>query len=187
MGERRLARLSDRFPLKVERVFTEIHPDTPAQGSPISSLGYPPERWAQMMESLARMGSQEDIVFAERTITINSHKALLLAEAAREHDPDRFEELNERLFRGYFSEVQNLGDEEVLRRIASEAGIKGDTVDRAWSDPSYEEKLETQQRMAAAIGVTGIPTFVVGEKYVLEGAVPLELLIHAATEALKDP
>ena len=78
-------------------------------------------------------------------------------------------------------------DPRLARRIASEAGIKGDTVDRAWSDPSYEEKLETQQRMAAAIGVTGIPTFVVGEKYVLEGAVPLELLIHAATEALKDP
>ena len=95
MGERRLARLGTRFPLKVERVFTEIHPDTPPQGSPISSLGYPPERWARMMDSLARM--------------------------------------------------------------------------------------------ASAIGVTGIPTFVVGGKFVLEGAVPLELLIHAANEALAVP
>ena len=140
-----------------------------------------------MMDSLARMGSEEDIVFAERMFTINSHKALLLAEAARERNPDRFEELNERLFRACFSEVKNLGDEQVLRRIASDAGIPGDTVDRALSDPVYEEKLETQQRMASAIGVTGIPTFVVGGKFVLEGAVPLELLIHAANEALAVP
>lgn len=187
MGERRLARLATRFPLKVERVFTEIHPDTPPEGSPISSLGYPPERWAKMMDSLARMGAEEDIVFAERTITINSRKALLLAEAARNLDPDRFEELNERLFRGYFSELKNLGDEEVLRRIASEAGLPGDTVDRAWSDPVYEGRLERQKRIASATGVTGIPTFVVGEKFILEGAVPLEFLIHAANEALKVP
>jgi len=139
------------------------------------------------MDSLAQMGSEEDIVFAERTFTINSHKALLLAEAARELDPDRFEELNERLFRGYFSEGKNLGDEEVLRRIASEAGLPADTVDRAWSDPAYEERLEKQKQIASATGVTGIPTFVVGEKFVLEGAVPLELLIHAVNQSRSGP
>ena len=47
--------------------------------------------------------------------------------------------------------------------------------------------MDSLARMASAIGVTGIPTFVVGGKFVLEGAVPLELLIHAANEALAVP
>lgn len=187
MGERRLARLSSLFPLKVERVFTEIHPDTPAQGLPIESLGYPPDRWARMMESLARMGQAEQIVFAERTFTTNSHKALLLAESARDIAPGSFEELNERLFRAYFSEGRNIGDEQVLRQIGSESGLPAESIERAWGDTGYEERLRTQQRMASALGVTGIPTFVVGDAFVLEGAVPLELLIHAVERARSGP
>jgi len=151
---------------------------------PVERLGYPPERWARLMESLGRMGREEGILFSERTFTINSHRALLLAEATRDRDPDRFEELNERLFRAYFTETRNLGDEAVLRRIAGEAGLQEDTILAAWSDPVYEERLSRQHRMAAAAGVTGIPTFVLGNRFVLEGAVPLELLVHAATQAL---
>ncbi len=50
-------------------------------------LGYPPEQWARMMENLERMGKAEGIVFSERTFTTNSHKALLLAEAAKKEGP----------------------------------------------------------------------------------------------------
>ena len=82
MGERRLARLNEEFDVRVERRFLEIHPETPAEGRPISELGYPPDQWARMMENLERMGKEEGIVFSERTYTTNSHKALLLAEAA---------------------------------------------------------------------------------------------------------
>ena len=186
MGERRLARLGALFPLKVERVFTEIHPATPAQGMPIERLGYPPQRWSRMMESLARMGQAENILFAERTFTTNSHQALLLAEAVREIVPGLFEELNERLFRAYFTEGRNIGDEQVLRQIGSESGIPAGSAERAWNDPTFEERLEAQGRMASAIGVTGIPTFVLGDRFVLEGAVPLDLLIHAAEKALSN-
>ena len=82
MGERRLARLNEEFDVRVERRFLEIHPETPAEGRPISELGYPPDQWARMMENLERMGNEEGIVFSERAFTTNSHKALLLAEAA---------------------------------------------------------------------------------------------------------
>jgi len=175
------------FPLKVERVFTEIHPDTPAQGLPIESLGYPPERWSQMMDSLARMGQAENILFAERTFTTNSHQALLLAEATREIVPGFFEELNERLFRAYFSEGRNIGDEQVLRQIGLESGLPSGSIERAWSDRVFEERLESQGRMAAAIGVTGIPTFVIGDIFVLEGVVPLEMLVHAVEKVRSGP
>lgn len=179
MGERRLARLSDAFPLQVERVFTEIHPDTPALGMPIERLGYPPELWSRMMESLERMGQAENIRFARRSFTTNSHRALLLAEAARIIDPGAFEELNERLFRAYFSEGRNIGDERVLRQIASESGLSAESVGRAWDDAAFEERLGAQRRVASALGVTGIPTFLIGDIFLLEGAVPLEMLIDA--------
>jgi len=69
--------------VRVERRFLEIHPETPAGGRPVSEPGYPPDRWARMMENLERKGKGKGIVFSERAYTTNFHKALLLAEAAK--------------------------------------------------------------------------------------------------------
>ena len=128
------------------------------------------------------MGKEEGLFFIDRTFTTNSHKALLLAEAVRESGSGAFEDLNEALFRAYFSEGKNIGDPAVLRRIAKESGVPGDTVDRAWSDPRFEERLKRQHDAASRVGVTGIPTFILGNKWILEGAVPTEMLMKVATE-----
>src|SRR4030065_1497404 len=94
IGDRRLARLGERYDLKVERRFLEIHPDTPPAGVPVSELGYPPEQWRQMMANLSRMADEEKITLAERKITTNSHKALLLAAAAKEGGAEDYGALN---------------------------------------------------------------------------------------------
>ena len=141
MGERRLVRLSEEFDVHVERRFLEIHPETPAEGRPVSELGYPPEQWARMMENLERMGKAEGIVFSERTFTTNSHKALLLAEAA---------------------------------------GVPAGRLEQAWSDATYEERLASDHAAATEMGITGIPVFIVDGRWILEGAVPVEMLRETA-------
>ena len=182
MGERRLARLNEEFDVRVERRFLEIHPETPAEGRPVSELGYPPEQWGRMMEILERMGKTEGIVFSERTFTTNSHKALLLAEAAKEEGPEIFEALNEGLFRAYFGEGRNIGDPMVLRDVAKAAGVSAGTIGNAWSDAVYEERLARDHAAAAGIGITGIPTFIVDGRWILEGAVPVEMLRDVANK-----
>ena len=166
--------------MRVERRFLEIHPGTPAEGRPISELGYPPDQWARMMENLERMGKAEGIVFSERTFTTNSHKALLLAEAAKEEGPVVFEALNEGLFRAYFTEGRNIGDPQVLRVVAQAAGVPAERVEQAWSETTYEERLARDHAEAAEIGITGIPLFIVDDRWILEGAVPVEMLREAA-------
>ncbi len=184
MGGRRLARLSDSFDLKVRHSFLEIHPETPPEGRPVSTLGYSPERWARMMENLSRMGKDEGIVFAERKLTANSHLALLLGEAVKDLPPGMFEDVSERLFRSYFTEGRDIGDATVLRRIAKEAGIPGETVYRAWSDPLYEEQLSLQAEAASRIGIAAVPTFIFGKETIVEGAVPTDMLREIARNAV---
>lgn len=166
--------------MRVERRFLEIHPETPAEGRPISELGYPPDQWARMMENLERMGKADGIVFSERTFTTNSHKALLLAEAAKEEGPVVFEAVNEGLFRAYFTEGRNIGDPRVLRDVARAAGVPAVRLGQAWSDAAYEARLVRDHAAAAEIGVTGIPLFIIDNRWILEGAVPVELLREAA-------
>jgi predicted DsbA family dithiol-disulfide isomerase len=180
VGERRLARLNDEFDVRIDRRYLEIHPETPAKGRPVSELGYPPDQWARMMENLERMGKSEGIVFSERTFTTNSHKALLLAEAAKKEGSVVFEALNEGLFRAYFTEGRNIGDPRVLRDVAEAAGVPGGRIGEAWSDAAFEERLERDREASAQIGITGIPVFILDGRWILEGAVPVEMLRDAA-------
>ncbi len=136
-----------------------------------------------MQENLSRMGREENIVFRERMIAANSHKALLLAEAAIDAGSGNFEILNEGLFRAYFCEGRNIGDAEVLLEIAREAGVPREASERAWSDPVYEERLAEDRELADRIGISGIPTFLFGDALVVEGAVPVDFLARAAREA----
>ena len=186
IGDRRLARLGERYDLKVERRFLEIHPDTPPAGVPVSELGYPPEQWRQMMANLSRMADEEKISLAERKITTNSHKALLLAEAAQKEGAEVFEALNEKLFAAFFGEGRNIGDEAVLRSLAQEAGVSPEIVERAFRDPAYEQMLRANQAIAGQFGITGVPAYLIGNRIVV-GAVPTETLLAAAREALSSP
>ena len=166
--------------MRLERRFLEIHPQTPAEGRPVSDLGYAPEQWARMTENIKRMGEPEGIVFSDRAFTTNSHKALLLAVAAKEEGPEVFEAVNEGLFRAYFTEGRNIGDPQVLRDVAGAAGLPSGRIAQAWSDTIYEERLTDDHASAAGIGITGIPAFIVDGRWIIEGAVPVEMLREAA-------
>lgn len=181
IGDRRLSRLSEYFDLSVDRRFLEIHPETPPGGMPVSWLGYPQEQWRQMMGHLNRMADEEDISLTERKITTNSHRALLLAEAAKEEGAGIFDALNEKLFSAFFGEGKNIGDESVLRNLAKEAGVSSEVVDRAWTEQTYEERLQSNREAAARLGIQGVPTFLIGNR-ILEGAVPTQTLYTTARE-----
>ena len=185
VGDARLDKLREGYELDVDWCFFEIHPDNPAEGKPVEELGYPPEQWQRMMENLEQMAKNDQLPLAPRTFTTNSHSALLLAEATRALAPDAFDKLHKRLFEAYFAERQNIGDREVLEKIAKACGIPDDVVARAWSDPVYEERLRSQYHRAAQIGVQGVPAYLFG-RYVVSGAVPAQTLYQAAEYVLND-
>jgi predicted DsbA family dithiol-disulfide isomerase len=186
IGDRRLARLAEHYDLSVDWRFLEIHPDTPPSGMPVSELGYPAQQWQQMMEHLSRMAGEENIPLAEREFTTNSHKALLLAEAAKGEGTAVFNALNEKLFSAFFGDGRNIGDDSVLRSLAKEAGVTPNVVERAWSESAFEETLSANRAVAAQLGITGVPTFLIGNR-ILVGAVPAEKMLDAAREARSFP
>lgn len=184
VGSARLHSLQKDFRLRVNWAFMEIHPDNPTTGRPVEELGYPPEQWRQMMANVKQMAIEEGLIIAERTFTTNSHKALLLAEAAKEVSSEVFYRLHDRLFEVYLGEGQNIGDEDILRLLAREVNIPADTVARAWEEQRYEQRLRSNLAMASELGITGVPAFVFGKR-TLMGAVPTGVLRDAALHAIR--
>jgi predicted DsbA family dithiol-disulfide isomerase len=135
-----------------------------------------------MMDNLRQMAEEDGLEIGDHRMTANSHRALLLAEAAKEMGSKVFYRLNERIYSAFFGEGRNIGDEAVLREIAIETGVNDDVVQQAWEDPRYENILTENLNAAIASQVTGTPTFFFGEERVT-GAVPLQALLQAAERA----
>ncbi len=107
----------------------------------------------------------------------NTRKALGLAEWARAQG--RLHEVRTGLMDAYWREGRDLEDDGVLAAVASAAGLDGAAALRGSREPAIRERVAAMGREAARAGVTGIPTFDVGEERVV-GAQPYEVLAAAA-------
>lgn len=180
VGDVRMDRLRADYDLKVNWCFVEIHPETPVEGMKVEALGYPDKRWQQMMDNLEKLAEEDGITFRPQDFTTNSHQSLLLAEAAKEDGTEIFYRLHRGLFEAYFTGGENIGDEAVLRKIAADAGVSAATVQRAWEDEQYEERLKKNMGAAHELDVRATPTIFFGENQRLDGALSFVAFQKAA-------
>lgn len=71
-------------------------------------------------------------------------------------------------------------DDATIARVQSATGVRVDPA----ADAAIQRELESNLRLARAMGMTGTPTFVIGDR-ILQGAVGYEALRNAIAEARK--
>jgi len=76
------------------------------------------------------------------------------------------------LFRAYWREGRDIGDRAVLAGIAGEAGLDPVVVGRLLDSEADVEDIRERDRHARERGVTGVPTFIIANRYVVSGAQP---------------
>ena len=178
IGDARLNCLRDEYDLKVNWCFLEIHPETPTEGMHVSKLGYEDETWRKMMATLVAMAEEDDLPFRVHDFTTNSRSALLLAEAVKRANTELFYKLHNRLFESLFVEGENIGDRDVLRKIASDVGLAQEITEQAWEDPKYDNYLKQYHQAAQELKVSATPTFFIGESSLrIDGAVPYDEML----------
>jgi predicted DsbA family dithiol-disulfide isomerase len=103
--------------------------------------------------------------------TRDAHRLLHLAKA---HGVQA--ELAERLHRAYFTEQASIFDHSSLTELAVEAGLDRDDVIRVLGSQEYGDAVDTDEAMAQALGVNGVPLFVIDRRYGISGAQPPEVI-----------
>jgi predicted DsbA family dithiol-disulfide isomerase len=98
-------------------------------------------------------------------------KALRLAEHAR--GQALFDRMHARLFDAYWAEARDIGDTDVLRRLADEVGVEG--ADEVLETDAYRDLVHASTAQAHAAGVNGIPAFVLDQRLLVLGAHPREV------------
>lgn len=140
------------------------------------------DRIKKAHEHLTALGAAEGIPFAFDRIkispnTLDAHRIIRWA-----GDPELQEKIVEALFRAYFIEGRDIGDRDVLADIAAAAGMNRETIAARLASDDDRAEVQADIRSAQRIGVTGVPTFIVANRYGLVGAQPAEELARAFAE-----
>lgn len=118
-----------------------------------------------------------------RTFTPHTHLALQASEYAREHgDPRTVLEYHRALFKAHFTDHENLMEPDVLVRAATEVGLDGDDLRAALSEGQYKQAVDEGIDHSYAIGVSGIPTFILNDQYAVVGAQTYEVFERVMAE-----
>jgi len=118
--------------------------------------------------------------FAPREWIPNTRKALAVAELAR--DRGRLHPLRRAVMEAYWRGGRDIEDDAVLADCAREAGLDPAVAVAAIGDPVYRGRVDAMGEEARRVGVTGIPTFVMGRHGVV-GCQPYETLAALAEGA----
>jgi len=158
IGLVRVEQLRGEFPLDVEWWPYELRPGTPPEGILLERIaeggGYTSQYLAYVEEAAAQAG----IRMKRRALLPNSRPSLEAAEFARE--AGRFEALHRALFRAYFEEGEDIGDEEVLAHLAGECDLDAGALVAALRERRYEKLVDEKVRWAYGQNLGGVPAFI---------------------------
>jgi predicted DsbA family dithiol-disulfide isomerase len=192
IGKRRFDRALARFAHAddvdvVWRAF-ELDPSAPdtAAGDLTKHLaekyGISEEQARASQAGLTTMAEQEGLDFhfdrAQRANTFDAHRLLHYA-----LEVGAQEALGERLFRAYFTEGAAIGDRGTLVRLAEEVGLDGASCAEILETGRYGAEVRADEADAHALGVSGVPFFVIDRQYGISGAQSAETILAVLEEA----
>src|SRR5688500_18144643 len=136
----------------------------------------------RMIDTMTATAATEGLGFsfetAVRANTVDAHQVIHLAGLRGVQDA-----VKERLLRGYFTEGEAVGDRDTLVRLAAEAGLDAAEVRAVLDEGRYVGAVRADEAEAQALGIRGVPFFVVDRKYGVSGAQPADVLRQVLDKA----
>ena len=184
IGERHLdAALRQRPGVTVVRRWHPylLNPDLPRRGVPWADFAAQKfggaDRARAMFGRVVEAGAAAGIAFDFERMPVapNTRDAHRLIVAAG----DRAFPLVDRLFRAYFEEAADVTDPDVLTALAVEAGMDAGDARRVVTTDAHAADVDRSVEVARRSGVQGVPLYLVGGRFALSGAQPVEVFVRA--------
>jgi predicted DsbA family dithiol-disulfide isomerase len=182
IGKARLEEALSQFPhresVEVEFKSFELDPNSqPYSGKSIHEVlaakyGMTLEQAKQANQGVGQQAASVGLTFnfdnMKPTNTFTAHR---LAKFAKTHGKEAV--ITEKLLYSYFTESKNLGDEETLAHIAVAAGLdREESLKVIQDEKAYANDVRIDQSIAQQYQITGVPFFIINQKYAISGAQP---------------
>lgn len=189
IGKRRLELALEQFPHKdqveVEFKSFQLDPNTPKYSEQsiyealATKFGTTEEQVREMNKGMIAQAADIGLTYnydnMKPTNTFDAHRIAKFAKTVGKE-----KELTENLLHGYFTDSKNVGDLETLADIAEASGIDREKALEVLNDEkAFAVDVKNDQIIAQQLRITGVPFFVINQKYAISGAQPLETFTSA--------
>jgi predicted DsbA family dithiol-disulfide isomerase len=159
-------------PFSLEWKGFQIHPEYPATGISVEQrvAHFGKERYQAIWRNITTMAEGIGLEMRQPRMLTNSLLALEATEYAK--DEGKASEFSRTMYQAYFQDGQNIGEVEVVLDVARQVGLDSAVVREHLQAGTYSERLKTAQQEAHALGVSGVPTFVVGPAQIVGAQSP---------------
>jgi len=192
VGKRRFERALETFEHRddvqiAHRSFQLDPTSPPGQTHPrrqvlMKKYGWSEAQAQQMDERMIQTAAAEGLEFRlTGGVTGNTFNAHRVVHLAGDHGSQNA--VVERLYRAHFTEQRSIFDEESLAALAAEAGLDGDEVRYVLSTDLYADAVIKDGEAARKLGASGVPFFVLDDRYGISGAQSPEVFTETLTKA----
>jgi predicted DsbA family dithiol-disulfide isomerase len=190
--EQALARFAHRDQVQLIWRSFELDPHAPRQ-SPgtlndmlVRKIGVSLAQAAAMHAQVTALAAKEGLDYqldrARHGNTFDAHRLIHLA--ARH---GRQAQAKERLLRAYFTDGLPIGDRDTLLTLGAELGLPSDDVRAMLEGDAYAEAVRADEQRARALGISGVPFYVIDKRYGVSGAQDSAVFLDALEQAWASP
>lgn len=170
-----------------------LDPTVPENGTPYNTYMKnkfgegPSDRFKAMRDALEAAAPDAGINFkfdniSMRPNTMNAHRLMRWASGQGFGT-----QTAEALFKAFFDDLEDVGDHVVLARIAGEVGLDETLVADLLKADNDREAVQEEIAFFRNLGVNGVPCFIYGGQFAVQGAQPLETHLAALEKAASLP
>lgn len=184
MAESSLDSLKEIRDVAVEWRAFELRPGGVFPGTPEQEAHYRRlirERHGQMTAYAREYFGLE---MGEPVFGVNSRPALEGERYAREHG--KGVEYHHACFAAHWQESRRLDDLDVLADIARSVGLDRGEFQEAVTSGKYCIPVEADLKLAWEYGISGVPAFIFGNRYLVSGARPVEVLVQVVDRCIAE-
>jgi predicted DsbA family dithiol-disulfide isomerase len=162
--------------LVISWAYYPLHPETPLKGISVADA-YPARREKNsfVQQEIQAIAGELGLPLGKRKMIYNSRRSQELASWADTQEGGQ--KLHDALYAGYFVDNMDISDMDVLLALVSTAGLDVDSAREAIASGAFAAKVDDDWSRARQQGLTGVPTLLSGETYVL-GYHPMERIMR---------
>ncbi len=173
--QKALASRADNIDLELHWHAFELNPQMPADGQNLrehlaEKYGTTPEQSQKARQRLTAIGEELGFHFnyTDDMKMVNTFKAHQLLHWAEEQGCQTA--LKEALFKAFFTDGLDVSDVETLADVCAGVGLSREEALAVLGDARYGQAVREDQRQWIEQGIQAVPTFVINEQYMVQGA-----------------
>lgn len=189
--ENALAKFENKSAVTIDWKSFQLNPDMKTEPDKNISQylaeikGWSLEQAQEMNQNVSEMAKKVGLNYdLNKAIVANSFDAHRIVQLAKTKGLG--DAMEERLFKGYFTEGLNIADHQTLVKIGMEIGLDATEISEVLKTTTFAEEVNNDVREAQQLGVRGVPFFVIDRKYGVSGAQESETFLNALNKAWEE-